>query len=137
MRPTLKLRPIHWVAIDLLALLIIIGWAMATYALDTDIWRPMGPVTPTFWPLLAFPVALAIVCGFALLLAWQLSATGLIGKDGAHPSSPPHGHALLVREPLPVSVVGSRQPIADLQSQSEEPMRETEVTERVLVSGQV
>jgi hypothetical protein len=76
------------VAIDLLVLLSILGWAIATYALDAGIWHPMGPETPTFWPLLAFPVALAIVCGFAVLLAWQLSATGLIGQEHHAPSLP-------------------------------------------------
>jgi hypothetical protein len=135
MRPTFKLRPFHWVAIDMLALLSIIGWAMATYALDAGIWRPMGPVTPTLWPLLAFPVALTIVCGFALLLAWQLSATGLIGQEHRHPPSVTGEQALSGPAPLPVPVVLDRQLLADLRSHFEEP--ETEATERVLVSGQV
>lgn len=137
MRPTFKLRPLHWVTIDLLALLSIIGWAMATCALDTGAWRPMGPVTPTFWPLLAFPVALALVCAFAVLLALQLSATGLIGEHDAYPSSTPREQALSVREPLPVPMVLDRQPLADVRSLAGEPVEEAEAAERVLVSRPV
>jgi len=81
MKPERKLRPLYWVAIDLFALLIVVGWAMTTYALAVETWKPFGPVTPTYWPLLAFPVALAVIGCIAVLLGWQLTAMGLIGTE--------------------------------------------------------
>jgi hypothetical protein len=84
MRPTYRLRPLHWVAIDLLALLVVIGWAMTTYALAMGTWQPLGMVVPDYWPLLAFPVAVAVSCGIAVLLGVQLSAMGVVGPRAGH-----------------------------------------------------
>ena len=80
MKPTHKLRPLHWIVIDLLALLIVVGWAMTTYALAMGIWKPLDMVVPDYWPLLAFPVAVAVGCWIAVLLGVQLTATGVIGS---------------------------------------------------------
>jgi hypothetical protein len=104
MKPTRSLRPLHWVAIDLLALLIVVGWAMTTYALAMGMWRPLAMDVPDYWPLLAFPVAVAVSCGIAVLLGVQLSAMGVIGSGAGHQHEPraaerPHTVEQLTREP--------------------------------------
>jgi hypothetical protein len=128
MKPARRLQPLYWVAIDLLALLIVVGWAMTTYALAVETWKPFGPVTPTYWPLLAFPVALAVICFIAVLLGWQLNAMGLIGTEAVHrpefraagaptPQSTPAAAPTRDREeragePLPIGTGERRRPFA-------------------------
>jgi hypothetical protein len=128
MKPARRLRPLHWVVIDLFALLIVVGWAMTTYALAVESWKPFGPVTPSYWPILAFPVAVAVICFIAVLLGWQLNAMGLIGTEAVHrpepraadvPTPPSTPAAVLVRDqeeragvPLPRGTGGRKRPFA-------------------------
>jgi hypothetical protein len=88
---------LHWVAIDLLALLVVVGWAMTTYALAVGTWRPLGEVAPDYWPLLAFPVAVAVGSGIAVLLGVQFSAMGLIGSEAVHGPEPRAAEAVTHR----------------------------------------
>jgi hypothetical protein len=103
MKSTQKVRPLQWVAIDLLALLVVVGWGMTTYALAIGTWRPLDMVVPDYWPLLAFPVAVAVGCGLAVLLGVQLSAMGVIGS-GVGPRPEPRAAEAVTHRQTTVSV---------------------------------
>jgi hypothetical protein len=83
---TLKLS--HWIALDLLVLSLVVGFARGVYAIADGTWWPFGPVVFDCWPLLAFTVWVAIAVVLAVTLALQLTAMGVIGSEPAgHPLS--------------------------------------------------